>query len=337
MVSQETFPISAQIIAFSLLAALIPTLFFVGIVYWVDRYEKEPMWLLSATFLWGAIPSILAAFILNAILTLAPYYYLGLEVDEVVATSFVAPIIEESLKGLALVGILLFWHHELDSPLDGIIYGAMVGLGFAMVENVYYFISVYSEGGAQAWGLNIFLRGVIFGLNHALFTALFGLGIAVARLSPRSSVRFIAPVLGWLGAVFLHFMHNATASRGGILLLVTLLNAWGGVLLMIVIIIWALVQERRWIRKYLAEEVELGTLTATQYQVAFSGWKRFSHSFSLLLAEGPSAYLNAARFYRRCSELAYKKHHFATLRDSKSNSLTDKMRADIAQLSELIG
>ena len=147
MISQATFPLSAEILTLSLIAALIPTLFFVGIVYWVDRYEKEPTWLLSATFLWGAIPSIVAAFILNAILTLPSHYFLGQEVGEVVGASIVAPLVEESLKGLALVGILLFWHHELDSPLDGIIYGAMVGLGFAMVENVYYFINVYSEPG----------------------------------------------------------------------------------------------------------------------------------------------------------------------------------------------
>ena len=51
-----------MIFILSVIAAIIPTVFYIIIIYWVDRYEKEPWWLLSAAFLWGAIPSIIAAF-----------------------------------------------------------------------------------------------------------------------------------------------------------------------------------------------------------------------------------------------------------------------------------
>ena len=34
----------------SILAAVLPTILYVGIIYWVDRYEKEPWWLLAAAF-----------------------------------------------------------------------------------------------------------------------------------------------------------------------------------------------------------------------------------------------------------------------------------------------
>ena len=84
---------------------------------------------------------------------------------------------------MALVAIFVFWRSEIDSPLDGIIYGAMVGMGFAMVENVYYFVAnVQRWRGIEAWGVNIILRAIVFGLNHALFSSFAGLGIAIARL-----------------------------------------------------------------------------------------------------------------------------------------------------------
>jgi protease PrsW len=322
----------ATIFLLSVIAATIPTTIYAVILYWIDRYEKEPVWLLAAAFLWGAIPSIILAFIVNTISSLPVYFVLGPEGGDLVGASFIAPVVEESIKGFALLGIFFLWRHELDSPLDGIIYGAMVGMGFAMVENIYYFMMVYSEGGTEAWEINIFLRAVIFGLNHALFTSMTGLGLAIAKLSKNQLTRFAAPVLGWMAAMFLHFIHNLSASIGGILCLVALFNAWGGVFLILVIMVWALWQEYQWMRKYLKEEVESGVLTAEQYDNACSAVRRFFHRWSLLASHGPAGYVNALRFYQRCSELAYKKHHFSILQDGKSSMLTEKLRGEIVAL-----
>jgi RsiW-degrading membrane proteinase PrsW (M82 family) len=332
---ETVYPLSLGIVLLSLAAAVVPTLIFVGLIYWVDRYEKEPVWLLAAAFLWGAVPSIIAAFILNAILSIPSYSLLGPEIGDVATAALIAPIVEESLKGLALVGILLIWRHEVDSILDGIIYAAMVGMGFAMAENVFYFLNVYAEGGLEAWSLNVFMRAVVFGLNHALFTSMMGIGIAIARLTPSLFVGTVALFVGWLMAVFLHFVHNLSAILGGLLLMVTLLNAWGGLLLMTLIIIWALLQERRWIRLYLADEVTRGTLSLAQYEIASSTRKRLGYQMGMLLSHGIGSYLNASRFYYRCSELAYKKHHYATLGKPKTEVLVQETRANVAQLSSL--
>jgi RsiW-degrading membrane proteinase PrsW (M82 family) len=333
---QATFPLTIDIVLLSIIAAVIPTIFFVTIIYWFDHYEKEPFWLLTAAFLWGAVPSIIAAFILNTGFSIPLYLALGPGAAEATSAAIIAPLVEETLKGLALIGILLIWRHELDSPLDGIIYGAMVGMGFAMVENVYYFLNVYAQGGVEEWGINIFTRAVIFGLNHALFTSMMGLGIALARLSRSKLTRIVAPVMGWMAAMFIHFVHNLTASLvsavGALLCLVTLFNAWGGVFLVFIIIIWALVQERRWIKKYLAEEVERGLITQGYYQNAYSGMQRIAHYTDLLFHRGPGTYMNGVRFYHRCSELAYKKHHFELLKESKSEALTQSLREEIMRL-----
>lgn len=341
MTLQATFPLTFEIILLSIFAAVIPTIFFVLTIYWFDHYEKEPVWLLTAAFMWGAIPSIIAAFILNTGLGIPLYIILGPGLADATSAALIAPPVEETLKGLALIGILLVWRDELDSPLDGIIYGAMVGLGFAMVENIYYFLNVYAQGGAEEWGLNIFTRGIIFGLNHALFTSFAGLGIAIARLSRRRLTSYAAPVLGWMAAIFVHFVHNLTASLvsavGALVCFVTLFNAWGGVLLLLAIILWALIQERRWIKEYLAEEVEQGLITPKHYKNATSGLRRIAHYSDLLFNRGPGAYLDGIRFYHRVSELAYKKHHFEILRENKSEELTHSLRKEIRRLQTVIG
>lgn len=327
---------SIAIYPLSIIAAVIPTLFFALLIYNFDHYEQEPLWLLSAVFLWGAIPSILAAFLFNSLFSLAPFWLLGPEAGLVVGASIVAPIVEESVKGLALVGILVIWRHELDSPLDGIIYGAMVGLGFAMIENVYYFLTIFSEGGLSAWGINILLRSIIFGLNHALFTSLTGLGIAIGHLSTRRTTRLIAPIAGWSAAILLHLIHNLSVVFGGPLILVTFANAWGGLLMMMIIIILALLQERRWIKIYLAEEIDLGTLTPHQYRNAYSPFHALYHRLDLLTTRGLTAFLNARRFYRRCSELAYKKHHFAIFQKYDPKFSPESIRSEVSNLSKLI-
>lgn len=321
------------IIIASIVAAVIPTLIYIGIIYWIDQYEKEPWWLLTSAFLWGAIPSIGIAFLFNSFLSIPIYLLAGEGAGDAVESIFIAPPVEESIKGIALLGILFLWRHEIDSPLDGIIYGAMVGMGFAMVENVYYFLSVYAEGGSEAWGVNIFLRGVIFGLNHALFTSMTGLGIAIARMARRdSSTRFAAPAAGWALAVFLHSLHNATVASGNLLCVVALIFDWGGVLLTLAIIVWALVQERRWIETYLVEEVKLETLTFNQYERAHAnGLVRGWHNLGVLFSQGVSSYLQTRRFYQYCSELAYKKHHLSLFADDKTRRMVEELREEIAQ------
>ncbi len=328
------------IVLVSLLAATLPTAFYVAVIYWVDRYEKEPLWLLGAAFLWGAIPSIIAALIFNTLFTLPVYYLAGDIAGDAFGPIIAAPLVEESLKGLALVGILLLWRHEIDSILDGIIYGAMVGLGFGMVENVFYFLGTYASGGLEEWTVNIILR-TLFSLNHALFSAMTGLGIALSKLARQRAVRYLAPIGGWSLAVLLHFIHNGAATAAsaisGLFCFILPLNAWGGVLITVMIMIWALVQERRWIRDYLRDEVERGTLTAAQYHVATSGRRRLSHRLELLTEQGLSGFIAAGRFYHRCSELAYKKVHYDHYHDQASARLIEELRVKVRAMGGQLG
>lgn len=326
----------ATLIIISAAAAALPALLYAAVIYWFDQYEKEPAWLLAAAFVWGAIPAVLLALVLTVAISGPLQLMTGPATSGPLGAILLAPPIEETTKALALLAIFLFLPHEVDSVLDGIIYGAMVGMGFAMVENVFFFVSVYQREGLEAWRLNILLRAIFFGLNHALFTAFSGLGLAIARFNTRPTARRLAPFLGWAVAVSLHAVHNLAATVGGALLLLLPVTDWGGVFLILLIILWALWQERRWIREYLEEEVRRGTLTAAQYRTACSLRARLAHRLSILFSHGWRAYLDATRFYRHCSELAYKKHHYALVQDPSSRRRGEQLRATIMELNRRI-
>lgn len=318
---------------YSILAAVLPVFLYVGLIYWVDHYEKEPLWLLSAAFLWGAVPSALLALFFNTLLSLPFYALLSSEAAGIASGGAVAPVVEEVAKALVLFLILVIRHHELDSPLDGIIYGAMVGMGFAMVENVLYYATYLWENGQSGWNELVLIRGIIFGLNHALYSAMTGLGIAIARLSSKWVVCIGAPLLGLAVAITLHALHNLSMFSGTTgAFLAGLTFGWGGVLLTIAIIVLSLYQERRWMRRYLEEEVAMGTLTADEFHIVGSAARRSRHRLKLLVNEGFGAYIRSGRRFNRCSELAYRKRHHAHFQDEPSRLAIIALRHSIAEL-----
>ena len=88
------------IVLVAVLGALIPTLFYVLFVWWLDRYEKEPLWLLALAFLWGAVPAALLSVVFELILDI-PLGAVGGEslAANLISVSVSAPLIEESVQG----------------------------------------------------------------------------------------------------------------------------------------------------------------------------------------------------------------------------------------------
>lgn len=322
-----------MILAVSTIAAIVPAIFYVAIIYTVDRYEKEPLWLLAATFFWGAVPAIVTALIFNGLFGLPFYLVLGSGAGDAAVATFVAPLVEESAKGAALLVIFFFWRNQIDSLLDGIIYGAMVGMGFAMIENIFYFVNVYNEGGVEAFQTTFVLRVIVFGFNHSLFSGMTGLGIAWARLNKNSSFRYLAPVAGWAAGVFLHFVHNGLASLGeslgGLACIPLLGNAWGGTIITLIIVVWSLRQEKAWLQRYLVEDVKSGLLTMRQYEVATSGRKRMGHHLEMFSAKGFNGFWASIRFYDRLAKLAYLKHHDEWYHDKRTYAEMVKVRKQL--------
>lgn len=195
--------------------ALLPVPLLIALVLFIDRLEPEPRGALAFAFAWGAGIAALFALIINtAGLEYVTQPALGASAGEYVSATFGAPVVEETLKGLVLIGLLWRRRAELDGPTDGVIYAAMVGLGFAMMENVGYYINALitpQQGGIALLGYTFVLRGVVSPLLHPIFTSMTGLGVAYA--ASRRDARW-AVVAGWLAAMLLHGIWNGLSVHG---------------------------------------------------------------------------------------------------------------------------
>jgi protease PrsW len=322
----------------SFLFGFVPMLLFAYVIYWIDRYEKEPLALLGGVFLWGAIIAAGAAFIVNSFVGLGIYMFSGSQAfTELSTASTVAPIIEESLKGLACLLVFLFFRREFDSILDGIVYAAITAIGFAASENVYY---IYTYG-FQPDGINgilymFFVRVILVGWQHPFYTAFIGIGLAVSRLNRSSAIKILAPLIGWGLAVFTHSLHNtlSTLFQGFQSLIIGIIFDWSGWIAMFLFMLWALYREQKWIITQLRDEVMSGVITPTQYRIACSAWAQTSTRIKAFFA-GKYRLIN--KFYLLTAELAFKKHQASALGEQVANRPEiDQLRAELIQMSPRI-
>lgn len=313
----------------SLFFGFVPMFIFAAFVYWLDRYEKEPKALLGAAFFWGMVIAAGGAFIINTAFGVGIYIFTGSEgAADVGTTSIIAPIVEETLKGMAVAIVFFVFYKEFDSILDGIIYGGIVGLGFAATENtLYIYRNGYLDGGWGGLFLLAFVRVILVGWMHAFFTAFTGIGFAISRINKNTLIKFIAPLIGLGAAMSIHAFHNTFGGLIGGLggLAAGTFVDWTGWALMFGFIIWMIVNERNIVKKQLAEEVFAGLISQAQYQKALSPWNMTISGFS-----GRST----ARFYQVCGELSHKKQQLMKLGDESGNSaIIASLRTELAALA----
>ncbi len=322
-------------ILLSIFFGFVPMFIFAAIIYWMDRYEKEPKLLLIGVFIWGAVVAAGAAFIINTVFGVGVYIFTQSDTITEATTGIIsAPIVEESLKGLAVLIVFLLFRKEFDSILDGIVYGAIAALGFAATENSFYIYTYgWQEGGVGGMLWLVFVRVILVGWQHPFYTAFTGIGLAFNRISRNTLVKLGAPVVGFSLAMFTHAMHNtmATFMQGlGGLALSTMVD-WTGWIFMFLFILWALYREQRWLIAHLREEVALGVITPAQYKIACSAWAQTAARTSALFS---GRYGPTGRFYQLTAELSFKKHQRATLGEEGGNTaIIDRLRAELARLS----
>lgn len=292
-------------------------------INWLDRYEKEPILLMIAAFLWGVVIAAGGAYIINTVLGISVYVFTGDDVMADISTVVIfAPFVEEFLKGLAVLIVFFLFRKEFDSILDGIIYAAMVALGFAATENAIYIIRGYDAGGWAGLIELAWIRLVVVAWQHPFYTAFIGIGLAVARLNRNILVKLIAIPAGFSLAVFAHALHNGMAVFLPDIL--GRLTDWMGWFLMGGFILWMVFHERSLVEKHLAGEVTLGLLTPSQYESALSP---FTMSFAIFSG------FATHRFYQACGELAHKKEQFSKLGDESGNAaIIAALRAELAHL-----
>jgi RsiW-degrading membrane proteinase PrsW (M82 family) len=214
----DVLAVYAKALGLSLLISLIP----LGLLRWLDRREREAPWAVLSAFLWGGVIASGWAILFNGVLMEAVRVWvegqpeisrrLGPEAAWLIGAPLVAPLTEEAFKG---VGVLLFFvllRAEFDNMRDGLIYGALIGIGFNWTETAVWVASLYAEFDIAPWGLQLGGRFALFGLaGHALYTGLFGAGLGLARQTRKRWLRILAPIVGLGLGMTAHALRNSMA------------------------------------------------------------------------------------------------------------------------------
>jgi RsiW-degrading membrane proteinase PrsW (M82 family) len=168
-----------------LVLALAPGAAIMLLIYLKDKHEREPVWLLLISFLYGALSTLLTMFIsvpVNALIMTKD--------DDVVQQFFNAffkiALVEEFSK-FFFVRFVLFYNRNFNEPFDGIVYAVMVSMGFATLENIVY---VYQYGVATG-----IMRMVTAVPAHATFAIIMGFFIGKAKFTHRKVLYYSAIAL----------------------------------------------------------------------------------------------------------------------------------------------
>jgi protease PrsW len=175
------------------LVGLAPVLSFLAALLFLDSYKLVKLRAVVAVVVAGMAAAVLAYFANGAILAQST---LAFETF----TRYVAPLVEELLKGLVIVALVRA--HRVGFLVDAAIFGFAVGTGFAMVENLQY-LSMFPDAGLGTW----IVRGFGTALMHGGATAIFALlGVAMLERSEHAGVAAYLPGLAL--AVLLHSGFN---------------------------------------------------------------------------------------------------------------------------------
>ncbi len=190
------------------LLALVPLGAVLVAIRIVDRWEPEPRSLVVFALAWGASAAVALSLLVDAAIATL--------VGDIGAASAVvqAPIVEEIAKGLGILIVFAVGRRAFDGPVDGVVYGALVGAGFAFTENIVYFATSVIEGGAAEATMTFFLRGILSPFAHVMFTAVTGFALGIAARRGAAGSAAVAFAWGAAGAMLLHGLWNASAVYG---------------------------------------------------------------------------------------------------------------------------
>lgn len=322
-----------------LVIAVLPVPAYLTLVLWLDRYESEPAWLLAVSFCWGALVAVFFAIVVNSLGVLVVQGAFGAEAGDFYGMVVSAPLVEETAKALALFALFLWKRDEFDGVLDGIIYAAMVGLGFAMTENVKYYGEAVSEQNA----LGVFVvRGLFSPFAHPLFTSMTGIGLGLAAHARGHARRLLLPPAGLALAVLLHAAWNASAfftgrTENGLIMLgsyfVVMVPTFVALL---AVVVFALRREGRILREQLRADCERGLFTNEEYLRLCSLRERAGASFGALTRRGLAGWRARVRLNRAASELAFHRHRVARGVTSREGDDDAREAAYVREIYELL-
>ena len=316
---------SPSLIGVGILQAVLYLLF----IRAADLYEREPLRYVVAIFVWGFTVAVVIALVFNTLASITLSAMVGSQAANVATSVVVAPVVEESAKGLALAIIFAIAYIvgrrggevEFSGVMDGIVYGSAVGFGFAIAEDILY----YAQFGAETF----IVRRTFGGFGHAAFTSLTGIGIGLTTWVRYRALKVILPILGLLAAMMLHSIFNLTATLFGpvayaVMFLVLLVY-------FALIIIWLSV-ERRTIRSELRDEVGVGVITPDEYQILPTYFRRKAYYLGLFFSGRLPTWSRAHRLHRAAVDLAFTKRLARNNHAEPQRLRTQKLRGRIRDI-----
>lgn len=305
-------------------------------IWWLDRYEREPLWVVFLTMAYGGIFGTMLGCFLSLIPGSIAGAVFGAQTGGVIATVLVAPVVEEFTKALVF-GILVLTRH-FDNETDGLIYGAATGLGFAVVENVLYFAlsSNIEELVSMA-----FIRTLFTAIVHCVSSASIGMAIGFAVQRRDLGMKLMFVVGGYLIAVINHGVWNGLATlsdfttRGGSAGVGTGLFLLGcGLVILASFVMFGLTQfslnrEHEMIRRHLLAESQRGTIPAAHAEV-IPYWLRRRKSDWLPTSVPKDAYVEAATL------LAFRHHQLGAAEGAKRQRIVEDIESYRAQIDEML-
>ena len=334
LIGVETGPIALLV---GLVSATVPVPLYIVLVLWIDRYESEPLWMLATAFFWGALVAVFFAFLINtAAAVIVAVLTENRKAAETFAAVISAPIVEETSKALILF-IFFFWKKdEFDGVVDGIVYAALVGLGFAMTENIqYYGKAVLGNSGPGLTPVFI-IRGMFAPFSHPLFTSMTGIGLGLARQSRHAAVKVITPIVGLLAAICMHSIWNGSAAifGGGVFILTYIVVMVPAFFIMLFVIFLALRREGQIVREYLMPDFQGGTLSAQEFSRLCTIRGRMGSSFNALSRGGLAQWRVCRQFNQMASELAF--HRSRVARGIRKPDAHEREAAYLAAMQDLL-
>jgi RsiW-degrading membrane proteinase PrsW (M82 family) len=311
LIGFETGPVNLLI---GLVSATLPVPIYLVLVIWIDRYESEPVWMLATAFFWGALVAVFFAFLLNTASGLAVTILTNdVGAGNTFGAVISAPIVEEISKAVILL-IFFFWKKdEFDGVIDGIVYAAMVGLGFAMTENIQYYGKAVLMAGGDGLTLVFIIRGALSPFAHPMFTSLTGIGLGLAHQTRNLFVKLVTPVFGLLAAISMHSIWNGSAvffgDAGFILMYVLIMIP--AFFIMFVVIALALRREGQVIREYLTPDFQGGLLTQEEYNQLGTIRGRMGASYNAFSRGGLNHWKARRQLNQTASELAFHRSRLA--------------------------
>lgn len=295
--------------------ALLPLAGVLTAVHLVDRWEPEPTRLVVFALAWGGIVAVVVALAVGlALQLLVPG---ASPARETLSAVIEAPITEEIAKGLGVLLVFLFARRSFDGPVDGVVYGALVGAGFAFTENIIYFGSALIEGGVVEATYTFFVRGILSPFAHVMFTSVTGYMLGRAARAGASRAQAVGPWLGGLvGAMALHALWNGSAVFSDfyglyVMLQVPLFAAF------VVGIVLLRREEARLTRFRLGEYAQAGWFTAAEVELlATPAGRRRGVAWARTLPGDRSGRMR--QFIREATALAAARQRAATGRDARA-------------------